>query len=77
MDIRKKRQGKCLERVGHYDPLEPKEENKVQFNAERIRFWAEQGAQASETVEKLLKARGMSWGRVKSAEKVAATVASS
>jgi len=53
-DIRIKRQGGCLERIGQYDPA-GKDENKVLMNLERVKHWVSKGAQVSDTVKKLMK----------------------
>lgn len=58
-DARVKRQGEYIERVGHYDPLIEKEDEKVVFDAERVKHWVERGAQATEAVVKLLRKRGL------------------
>jgi len=52
-DSRKKRDGKVLETLGHYDPKI--EKNKISINNERFNYWVKCGAQPSEIVAKLLK----------------------
>lgn len=47
------RDGRTLEEVGYYHPVE-KEEGQVVFQAERIREWLAKGAQVSPTVKSLL-----------------------
>ncbi len=47
------RDGRTLEEVGFYHPVE-KEEGQVVFQAERIREWLSKGAQVSPTVKSLL-----------------------
>lgn len=47
------RDGKTLEEVGYYHPVE-KEDGQVVFKAERIRDWLSKGAQVSPTVKSLL-----------------------
>ena len=50
------RDGRYLEKVGTYDPvLNPA---KVTLEAERIRYWMDQGAKPSDTVRNLLKKEG-------------------
>lgn len=46
------RDGKTIEEVGYYHPVE--KEDQVKFNAERIRDWLSKGAQVSATVKSLL-----------------------
>jgi small subunit ribosomal protein S16 len=58
-DNRTRRDGKPIERLGHYDPLNPKEEEQVNLNLERIRHWLSVGAQPSETVKSMVKKAGV------------------
>lgn len=51
-DSRAPRDGKTLEEVGYYHPVEEKDQ--VKFNADRIRDWLSKGAQVSATVKSLL-----------------------
>lgn len=53
MDSRTPRDGRALEEVGIYHPIE-KEENQLKFNADRIREWLDKGAKTSATVRRLL-----------------------
>ncbi|MEC9205967.1 MAG: 30S ribosomal protein S16 [Pseudomonadota bacterium] len=54
IDKREKRDGKCLERIGSYDPsLET--EDRIKLNHERLNYWIEQGAQISDRVKYLRK----------------------
>lgn len=56
-DSRKPRDGKYLEAVGWYNPIEHEAEKNLFLDASRIQHWLEYGAQLSESVEALL-ARG-------------------
>lgn len=58
-DSRSARDGKCLEYLGTYDPLEPDDEKKVKLNRERVIWWLEHGAQPTEAVERILKYHGI------------------
>lgn len=49
----KARNGRNLEVVGHYNPLT--DPSKVDLNRERIAYWTKNGAQVSETVQRLIK----------------------
>jgi small subunit ribosomal protein S16 len=50
-DSRKPRDGRFIERVGHYDPMLPKDDPKrVVLNEERVRHWLGQGAQPSQRI---------------------------
>jgi len=53
IDKRAKRDGKPIEILGKYDPMDPN--NKIAVNKERVDYWLKQGAKASETVADLLK----------------------
>lgn len=59
MDKRTRRDGRAIEELGHYDPLDPKEGKQFVLNEERAKFWLSQGAQPSETVLSFLKERGI------------------
>jgi small subunit ribosomal protein S16 len=56
MDIRKARDAASLEVIGHYHPKE--KTNKVTVNAERLKYWLDHGAQASDTLRTALKNAG-------------------
>jgi len=53
MDSRTPRDGKSLEEVGLYHPIEV-EDKQLVLKEDRIRDWIEKGAKPSETVRKLL-----------------------
>ena len=53
MDSRAPRDGRALEEVGIYHPIE-KEENQLNFKSDRIREWVDKGAQVTATVRRLL-----------------------
>lgn len=54
------RDGRFIERVGHYNPLLSHENpERVVLNAERIKFWIEHGAAPSERVELFLSKAGI------------------
>ena len=54
-DVRSTRDGKFIERVGSYNPLLPKTDpNRVKINAERIKYWLDNGAQPTERVARFL-----------------------
>ncbi len=54
-DARTPRDGKAIENLGIYDPLNPDIDQQVRLNVERIVYWLQQGAQPSETVASFLK----------------------
>lgn len=51
-DIRKPRDGKYLETLGSYNPLQA--ENNFTVNTDRVQFWLDKGAQLSDNVRALL-----------------------
>jgi small subunit ribosomal protein S16 len=52
-DARSKRDGRCIEEVGRYNPcVEPAF---IKFDLEKIDAWITKGAQPTETVARLLK----------------------
>ena len=53
MDSRSPRDGRTIEEVGFYHPIEI-EEKQIQVKEDRIREWLDKGAQPSDTVRKLL-----------------------
>jgi len=54
-DSRSPRDGKFLEIVGRYNPQT--DPSTIEFDEERIRHWLSKGAQPSNTVQRLLKAK--------------------
>ena len=61
-DVRNKRDGRIVERIGHYNPLP----NPMEFNIEEARalHWLKSGAQPSDAVLRLLEKQG-TMGRLK------------
>jgi small subunit ribosomal protein S16 len=59
MDARTQRDGRSLETVGTYDPMEADEAKKVTLKEERIRHWLSVGAKPTEVVENILKQKGI------------------
>ncbi|GHU03834.1 30S ribosomal protein S16 [Spirochaetia bacterium] len=53
MDIRAPRDGKTLEEVGLYHPIEA-EDRQISFDAEKVSAWLKKGATVSDTVRKIL-----------------------
>jgi len=52
-DSRSPRDGKCLEELGTYLPLQ--KENNYTLNVDRAKYWLSKGAQPSETVASFIK----------------------
>ena len=55
-DKRVRRDGRFIERLGFYNPLAKDGEEKLRVAQDRLTYWRGVGAQASPTVERLLKA---------------------
>ena len=54
-DQRSPRDGRVIERIGHYNPqTEPSE---IVIDDDRLQHWIAQGAQPTNTVKKLMKAK--------------------
>lgn len=52
VDGRKRRDGRCLEWLGHYQPRH--EPAQLKLNLERVEYWLGVGAQPSDTVRRLI-----------------------
>jgi len=59
IDSREPRDGKIIEKLGHYDPLVKDPAKQVVLNKERIDYWLKAGAIPSETVAQLLENQGI------------------
>jgi small subunit ribosomal protein S16 len=54
-DARCPRDGRSIERLGHYNPLLPKDNvERVKFDLDRMKYWLSQGAQPSDRIERFL-----------------------
>ncbi len=60
MDQRASRDGRVIEELGSYDPLEKDQEKQLTLKRERIEYWLGVGAQPSDTVRNMLKRNGIS-----------------
>jgi small subunit ribosomal protein S16 len=58
-DSRAQRDGRAIERLGHYDPFVEDEQKKVVIEKERIEHWLSLGARPTPTVESMLRTRGV------------------
>lgn len=56
-DSRSPRDGRCIEVIGHYQPL--KAETTLQIDRERALHWLHVGAQPSDTARSLLRKEGI------------------
>jgi small subunit ribosomal protein S16 len=66
------RDGRVIEKLGHYDPLEKDATKQIILNRDRVEFWLGQGAVPSDTVSEILVRQGI---KHKYAEEKAARMA--
>lgn len=59
IESRAPRDGKIIEKLGHYDPIEKDQDKQVVLNRERIEYWLGQGAIPSDTVSEILLRHGI------------------
>jgi small subunit ribosomal protein S16 len=59
MDKHAPRDGKAIEELGYYHPIE-KEDQQIRFNEERVKRWLQQGATVSDTVHNILNKKRVS-----------------
>ncbi len=57
-DSRNPRDGRFVERVGFYNPLAKDGEEGVRIAMDRLTYWQNKGAQASDTVMRLVRKHG-------------------
>ena len=53
-DSRNKRDGRCIERVGFFNPLAQGQEETLRLDLDRIKHWVNLGAQTSQRVASLV-----------------------
>jgi small subunit ribosomal protein S16 len=54
-DSRSKRDGSYIERVGFFNPIAKGQEERLRLDSERIQYWFNNGAQATDRVASLIK----------------------
>jgi small subunit ribosomal protein S16 len=59
MDKRAPRDGKTIEELGYYHPIET-EDKQIVLDADKVRTWLENGATVSDTVHKILNKKSIS-----------------
>ena len=59
MDTRSPRDGKAIEELGYYHPIEA-EDKQIVFNAEKVKNWVENGATVTDTVRSILNKKNFS-----------------
>jgi small subunit ribosomal protein S16 len=57
-DSRRARDGRYVERVGYYNPMASRGEEKLRIALDRVAYWRGNGAQLSETVKRLVRQAG-------------------
>ncbi|MBN1256188.1 MAG: 30S ribosomal protein S16 [Planctomycetes bacterium] len=58
-DIRQRRNGACIERIGFYDPINKDAAAQISVDTEKAAYWLSKGALPSETVASILKKAGV------------------
>jgi len=59
VDGRTPRNGKILETIGHYDPIEKDKDKQIVLKSERAKFWLDKGAIPTDSVAQLLQRIGI------------------
>ncbi|MGB8338171.1 MAG: 30S ribosomal protein S16 [Burkholderiales bacterium] len=54
-DSRNRRDGRFIERVGFYNPVKQDAPDSLRLSLDRVQYWQQHGAIASDAVEKLIK----------------------
>tara|TARA_Y100000592_G_C5248359_1_gene211665 strand:- start:214 stop:468 length:255 start_codon:yes stop_codon:yes gene_type:complete len=62
IDSHAARDGRALDEVGLYHPIESDADSQVRFDEEKVRAWLEKGAQPTQTVRKLLNRKNFTVG---------------
>lgn len=65
IDQRTRRNGRILENLGHYNPMEKEEDKQLVLKTEEIKAWLAKGAQPSDTVRDMLGHAGILEGDMK------------
>lgn len=58
-DVRSPRDGRFIEQVGSWNPILPKDADRVVLDADRVKHWLEIGAQPTDRVLRFLDAAGL------------------
>lgn len=59
IESRSPRDGRIIEKLGHYDPIEKDPAKQLVLDSERVKYWLDQGAIPSDTVSQILLRRGI------------------
>jgi small subunit ribosomal protein S16 len=65
VDSRSPRDGRVIEHLGFYDPVNKEPGKQFQADLERCKYWLDKGAVPSETVSSLLKKNGLEHKQLK------------
>ncbi len=69
-DSRSPRDGRFIEKIGSYDPMLPKDRERVQLDVERVKYWLGKGATPSDRVARFFHQAGlMTWAHGNNPEK--------
>lgn len=69
-ESRNPRDGRFLEKIGSYNPMLPKGEQRVKIDIERAKYWVSKGATASDRVSRFLADLGVGkWSHGNNPEK--------
>lgn len=58
-DVRSPRDGRFIEKLGLWNPMLPKDAQRVELNEERVKHWLDQGAKPTDRVLRFLDAAGL------------------
>ena len=58
-DVRSPRDGRFIETVGAWNPMLPKDGDRVKIDEDRVKHWLSHGAQATDRVARFLDAAGL------------------
>lgn len=59
VESRTPRDGRIIEKLGHYDPIEKDIAKQIVLNKERAQYWLDKGAMPSDTVSQILLRQGI------------------
>lgn len=59
VDSRVPRDGRILEKLGHYDPMEKDVEKQIVLDLEKTKEWIDKGAEVSDSVTDILRKKGV------------------
>ena len=58
-DARTNRDGKTIDEIGFYHPLDQNTDTYLRIDAEKAKYWISKGAQATDTVRQLMNKRNI------------------